>query len=62
MGFKKCNYCSNKVPEGGQCNKCGFVDGFVRMPTPAEFKHARAINKQHDYEQYQNIDMLLIDE
>ena len=62
MALKKCNFCDNKVPEHGQCNKCGFIDGLQRRPTDAEFKRARAINKEHNYEQFENIDMLLLDE
>jgi hypothetical protein len=62
MAIKKCDFCENDVPEGGQCNKCGFVDGFRREPTPEEFKKARDINKKNNYEQYTNIDMLLLDE
>lgn len=62
MAMKKCDFCSNKVPEGGQCNKCGFVDGFRRQPTNEEFKQARKVNEKNKYKQYKNIDMLLLDE
>ncbi|MGM5483086.1 MAG: hypothetical protein ACQESF_06480 [Nanobdellota archaeon] len=62
MAMKKCDFCSNKVPEGGQCNKCGFVDGFSKPPTDDEFKHARKINEKNNYKQFKNIDMLLLDE
>ncbi len=61
MVMKKCNFCQNNVPEHGQCNTCGFVDGMNRQPTDAEFKRARDINKQNNYPQYKNIDMLLLD-
>ena len=61
MGLKKCEFCSNKVPVGGQCNKCGYIDGLRRQPTDEEFKRARAINKKSNYKQFENIDMLLLD-
>jgi hypothetical protein len=61
MTFKKCNFCKNKVPVGGQCNKCGFVDGFNRRPTDAEFKAAREVNEKHGYKPFKNIDSLLED-
>lgn len=61
MVMKKCNYCQNDVPDYGQCNKCGFIDGMSRQPTDAEFKRAREINIQNNYPQYKNLDMLLID-
>jgi len=62
MVLKKCNYCDNKVPPGGQCNKCGFVDNFTRKPTEEEFKKAREINKKNNYKQFVNLDMLLLGE
>ena len=62
MAMKKCDFCSNKVPAGGQCNKCGFIDGFKREPTNAEFKEARKINEKNKYKQFKNIDMMLLDE
>lgn len=62
MAMKDCGFCGNKVPEGGQCNKCGFVDGFTRRPSPDEFKKARKINTEHGYKQFENLDMLLLDE
>jgi hypothetical protein len=61
MALKKCNFCNNQVPTEGQCNKCGFIDGFTRPPTDEEFKAAREINKKANYEQFNNIDMLLLD-
>jgi hypothetical protein len=61
MALKKCDFCKNDVPEGGQCNQCGFVDGFRRQPTDEEFKEARKINEKEGYAQYKNIDMLLLD-
>lgn len=61
MALKKCGFCENKVPEYGQCNKCGFIDGLSRQPTDEEFKHARRINNEHNYKQFENIDMLLLD-
>jgi predicted ATP-dependent serine protease len=61
MALKKCNFCGNQVPQSGQCNKCGFIDGFTRPPTDDEFKAAREINKKANYEQFKNIDMLLLD-
>lgn len=60
--MKKCDYCGNKVPKDGQCNKCGFVDGFRRPPTDAEFIQARKINEKNGYKQFENIDMMLLDE
>jgi hypothetical protein len=62
MALKKCSFCPNKVPAGGQCNKCGFVDGLTRPPTDDEYRRAREVNKKSDYKQYENIDMLLLDE
>jgi hypothetical protein len=62
MALKKCSYCKNKVPEGGQCNKCGFVDGISRKPTDNEYKVARGINRKHNYKQFVNIDMLLLEQ
>jgi len=61
MPMKKCDYCNQEVPVNGQCNRCGFVDGFRRQPTDDEFKHARKINEENDYKQFKNLDMLLID-
>lgn len=61
MALKKCNFCENQVPEGGQCNKCGYLDGISRAPTDEEFKKARAVNKQHNYAQYINLDMVLLE-
>ena len=61
MALKKCNFCTNKVPQGGQCNSCGFIDGLQRQPTDEEFKAARKINDDHKYEQFESIDMLLLD-
>ena len=61
MTLKKCNFCANQVPKDGQCNKCGFVDGFNRPPSDEEFKSARKINEQEKYDQYNSIDMLLLD-
>jgi hypothetical protein len=61
MTLKKCDFCENTVPPGGQCNKCGFIDGMRRQPTDDEFKIAREINKKAKYEQYENLDMLLLD-
>jgi hypothetical protein len=60
--MKKCSFCKNDVPEGGQCNKCGFIDGLQRRPTPQEFKAARKVNSDNNYKQYINIDMLLLDD
>lgn len=62
MAMKKCNFCDNEVPEGGQCNRCGFIDGLTRMPTEQEFKKAREINEKNSYKQFENLDMLLLDE
>jgi hypothetical protein len=62
MGLKKCDFCQNKVPEGGQCNKCGFIDGLRRQPTDEEFRQARKVNDKSAYKQFVNIDMLLLDE
>ncbi len=61
MAMKKCNFCENKVPENGQCNKCGFIDGLNRPPSDNEFKQARDVNTKHNYDQFENIDMLLLD-
>jgi hypothetical protein len=60
--MKKCEFCQNKVPEGGQCNKCGFIDGLRRQPTDDEFRQARKVNEKSNYKQYVNIDMILLDE
>ena len=63
MTSKKCDFCkTNDVPEHGQCNKCGFIDGLQRQPNEEEFKRARRINKENNYAQFVNIDMLLLDE
>ena len=62
MAMKKCDFCSNKVPKGGQCNKCGFVDGFSRQPTDEEFKKARKVNEKENYKQFKNIDMLVLED
>jgi hypothetical protein len=61
MALKKCDFCNNQVPPKGQCNKCGFIDGFTRPPVDEEFKVAREINKKAGYEQFNNIDMMLLD-
>ena len=61
MVLKKCDFCGNKVPKEGQCNKCGFIDGFRRQPTNEEFKKAREINEKEHYPQFKNLDMLLLD-
>jgi len=58
---KKCNFCGYSVPEHGQCNKCGFIDGLQRQPTDEEFKAARAINDKAGYKQFRNLDMLLLE-
>ena len=58
---KRCNFCENKVPMGGQCNSCGFVDGLNRPPSDEEFRAARDINDKHGYDQFKNIDMLLLE-
>ena len=60
--MKKCDFCSNEVPEGGQCNRCGFIDGMNRPPTDEEFKRAREINEKNNYDQFTNLDMLLLDQ
>ena len=62
MAMKKCDFCKSNVPEGGQCNKCGFIDGLRRQPTDEEFKRARQINKENSYKQFENLDMLLLDD
>ena len=62
MALKDCAFClKNKVPEHGQCNKCGFVDGLRKQPTEAEYKQAHDVNDKHDYKQFKNLDMLLFD-
>jgi hypothetical protein len=62
MALKDCLFCKkNKVPEQGQCNNCGFIDGFTKQPTEAEFKKARSVNDEHDYAQFKNLDMLLFE-
>lgn len=61
MTLKKCDFCNNKVPEGGQCNRCGFIDGLRKQPTDDEFKQARSINQKENYKQFNNLDMLLLD-
>lgn len=62
MVMKKCEFCDNKVPAGGQCNKCGFIDGLRKQPTVEEFKKARTINDKENYKQYKSIDMMLLDD
>ncbi len=62
MTLKKCSFCDNQVPEFGQCNKCGFIDGLQRAPVDEEFKRARRINKENNYPQFVNLDMMLLDE
>ena len=59
--LEKCENCKNDVPTGGQCNKCGFVQGVRRLPTEAEFLHARAINNKAKYLQFNNVDMVLLE-
>ena len=61
MGLKDCNFCKNDVPKDGQCNGCGFVDGFNRPPTDEEFVEARGVNDKHKYEQFRNIDSVLLE-
>lgn len=61
MGFSKCHNCKTKVPVGGQCGGCGFVHGINRPPTDVEFLQARRINDKHDYEQFINIDMKILE-
>ena len=61
MALKECIFCESKVPVNGQCKKCGFIDGLKRQPTDEEFSQARIINKEHDYEQFSNIDMILLE-
>jgi len=61
MSWGKCHNCKNKVPIGGQCNSCGFVHGLHRPPTDYEFIAARKINEKHNYEQFMNIDMLVLE-
>lgn len=62
MALKNCNFCKNQVPEKGQCNSCGFVDGLQRKPSDEEFLAARKINEEHDYEHFSNLDMLLLED
>lgn len=63
IALKDCDFCKkNKVPEHGQCNICGFIDGLQRQPSPEEFKRAREINDKHNYTQFRNLDMLLLEE
>ena len=60
MALKNCNFCKNDVPSKGQCNQCGFIDGFTRSPSDEEFLAARKVNDAHEYEQFSNLDMLLL--
>jgi hypothetical protein len=60
MAIKNCDFCDNEVPMLGQCNSCGFLDGFKRQPSEDEFRRAWKINEEHNYKQYENIDMLLL--
>ncbi len=63
MALKKCNFCKkNKVPAQGQCNSCGFIDGFNSRPSDQDFREAREINEKHDYEQFNNLDMLILND
>jgi hypothetical protein len=57
--LKKCDFCTNSVPKKGQCNRCGFIDGLNRMPSPEEFEEATRINEVHEYGQYRNLDLLV---
>jgi len=61
MALKECDFCKNKVPPHGQCNRCGFIDGMQRQPTDDEFKAARRINENNKYKQFENLDMLLLE-
>jgi predicted ATP-dependent serine protease len=60
--MKKCDFCGAEVPKGGQCNKCGFVDGLRRMPTKEEFEAAKKVNEKAGYKQYRSLDQLVLDE
>ncbi|MFH0977723.1 MAG: hypothetical protein V1837_00330 [Candidatus Woesearchaeota archaeon] len=62
MVLKNCTFCKNKVPVGGQCNKCGFIDGLSRKPADEEYAKAREMNKRNNYKQFVNLDMLLLDD
>ncbi|MEM4755659.1 MAG: hypothetical protein QW594_00840 [Candidatus Woesearchaeota archaeon] len=62
MGLKNCEFCKNQVPEGGQCNNCGFIDGIRKRPSADDFFKAREINTKHQYKQYVNIDMIVMQE
>ena len=51
MTLKKCNFCKeNKVPKKGQCNSCGFIDGLDRQPLDDDFKQARLVNDDNEYD------------
>jgi hypothetical protein len=62
----KCQMCEaagtkQDVPTGGQCPKCGYVEGFRRLPTDQEFMQARAINKKNNFPLFRNVDMVLVE-
>ena len=61
MTLKQCGFCDNKVPERGQCNKCGFIDGLTRQPSDGEFVMARKVNEDHNYGHFKNIDMVVLE-
>jgi hypothetical protein len=62
----KCQMCEaagikQDVPTGGQCPKCGFVEGFRRLPTDQEFVAARDINRKNNVPLFRNVDMVLVE-
>ena len=61
MVLTNCHKCDNKVPKKGQCSKCGFLNGFNKLPSDDDFRAARKVNEEHGYEHFHNIDMLLLD-
>ncbi|MFH1591487.1 MAG: hypothetical protein ABIC95_06185 [archaeon] len=61
MGYTRCHNCRKKVPIAGQCNMCGFINGLNRLPSDDEYVVARRVNEAHEYEQFNNIDMRVIE-
>ncbi|MAE13050.1 hypothetical protein CMO92_00655 [Candidatus Woesearchaeota archaeon] len=61
MALTNCHKCKTDVPKKGQCNGCGFIQGFNKLPSDDEFIEARKVNEAHNYDQFRNIDMLLLE-
>ena len=59
VSWSKCVQCANKVPKNGQCNQCGWIDALGRIPEPLDFDHARKVNEDAKYKQFESIDMYI---